>query len=247
MWRADKDGGTMNPIYTPRGAALEYGELALNLHGTCPHRCYYCYAPQILHKTKEDYFDYKGYRPGIVEATERQLIKENITDRLIHIPFIGDAYPKGHDSTITREIIELLKDHGNHVQILTKNGLDAERDFDLLDDQDWFGVTITCSENKRVEAEPNAGTIGDRVFALMHAHDKGIKTWVSCEPVLEAEAIYYLIENGSFIDRFKIGKLNYHPSDIDWNKFGHEVKRLCERYKRDYYIKDALRKEMKRS
>jgi DNA repair photolyase len=234
----------MKPIYKPKGAALEYNDLALNLHGTCPHGCYYCYAPMILHKTKEDYFNYKGYRPDIVEATERQILNENITDRLIHVPFIGDAYPKGHDSLITRDIIKLLKKHGNHVQILTKNGSDAERDFDLLDKDDWFGVTITCSEEQRIISEPNAGTISDRVFSLMEANARDINTWVSCEPVLETDAIYYLIENGSFIDRFKIGKLNYHPSDINWNDFGCECERLCKKYGRDYYIKDGLRNEM---
>lgn len=235
----------MKPIYTPKGAAFEYGELALNLHGTCPHGCCYCYAPTILHKSKDDYFDYKGYRLGIIEATERQLINENITGKLIHIPFIGDAYPKGHDSTITREIIKLLKKHGNHVQILTKNGADAERDFDLLDDGDWYGVTVTCSEEMRRKAEQYAGTIDDRIYSLMRAHDLGINTWVSCEPVLEPEAIYYLIENGSFVDRFKIGKLNYFPSNINWSSFGHMCEKLCKKYGRNYYIKEALRKEMK--
>lgn len=236
----------MKPIYEPRGAAKEYGDLAINLHGTCPHQCYYCYAPAILHKSKEDYFNYKGYRPGIIEATEKQLIKEHITGKLIHVPFIGDAYPKGYDSTITREIIKLLKRYGNHVQILTKNGKDAKRDFDLLDGNDWFGVTITCSEEKRIIAEPNAGTISERLRSLWLAHDKGIKTWVSCEPVLEADTIYHLIVIGSFIDKFKIGKLNYFPSDINWKEFGETVEKLCKALGRDYYIKESLRAEMNR-
>ncbi len=240
----------MKPIYIPKGAALEYGELALNLHGTCPHGCYYCYAPAILHKTKEDYFDYKGYRPGIVEATERQLVKENITDRLIHIPFIGDAYPKGYDSTITREIIKLLKEHGNHVQILTKNGADAERDFDLLDDQDWFGVTWcgypTGTLFKAQEAEPGAGTTAKRLAALDRAHKQGIKTWMSIEPVLDAVSVLNFLDlNVGYIDKYKIGKLNYHPSNIDWKDFGNHVERICRSYGMDYYIKDALRAEMK--
>lgn len=45
----------MKPIYKPKGAALEYvGEdgYALNIYTGCPHRCNYCYCPQVLHKDR---------------------------------------------------------------------------------------------------------------------------------------------------------------------------------------------------
>lgn len=42
----------------------------------------------------------------------------------------------------------------------------------------------------------------------------------------------------------KIGKLNYHPSDIDWKSFGEKAEALCKRLNLDYYIKDSLKKEM---
>ena len=41
------------PIYKPSGAALEYGDLALNIYTGCNHGCYYCFAPNVLHKTRE--------------------------------------------------------------------------------------------------------------------------------------------------------------------------------------------------
>jgi DNA repair photolyase len=237
----------MKPIYKPKGAALEYGELALNLHSTCPHRCYYCYAPQILHKTKNDYFEYKGYRSNLIEATRRQIELECITEKLIHIPFIGDAYPNGFDDTLTRTIILLLKRYGNHVQILTKNGRAAMRDFDVLDKKDWFGVSYAGYSDLGDNVSPHesgAGAPSDRLLALQEAKRRGIKTWVSCEPVLEAFDVLYLIEKGDYIDKFKIGKLNYHPSDINWAWFGKEAERRCKQHNRDYYIKDSLRAEM---
>ena len=43
----------MKPIYEPRGAAREYGELALNIYTGCPHRCFYCFAPSVLHRERE--------------------------------------------------------------------------------------------------------------------------------------------------------------------------------------------------
>lgn len=46
------------------------------------------------------------------------------------------------------------------------------------------------------------------------------------------------------VDKVKIGKLNYHPSDIDWKSFGEKAEALCKSLEIDYYIKDGLREEM---
>ena len=35
----------MKPIYAPKGKAKEYGDYAINIYTGCPHRCYYCFAP----------------------------------------------------------------------------------------------------------------------------------------------------------------------------------------------------------
>ncbi len=234
----------MKPIYEPKGRAKEYGDYALNIYTGCPHRCYYCFAPSVLHKDREAFHSNVEPRKGIVEAVKRQLISENIKEKLIHLCFTCDPYPIGHDSGVTREIIKLIKNSGNHVQILTKNGIGAQRDFDLLDNKDWFGVTYAGYKTTPVvppEEEQNAGWPIDRFRALVLAKNKGVNTWVSCEPVFDAEAIYRLIENGAYIDLFKIGKLNYHPSVINWGAFGRECERLCKKHNRQYYIKEDLR------
>jgi len=237
----------MKPIYIPKARAKEYGDYAINIYTGCPHRCYYCFSPMVLRKDREAFHSCVEPRPGIVEAVKRQLDKEQITGKLIHLCFTCDPYPKGYDNTPTREIIKLLKDSGNHVQILTKSNMRAARDFDLLDDQDWFGVSYAgYNEPGHPAEEPNTGTPEIRKYMLSRAHERGIKTWVSCEPVLNVDGIYDLICGGDFIDKFKIGKLNYFPSNINWHDFGHECERLCKQFGRDYYIKDDLRKEMEK-
>lgn len=239
----------MKPIYTPKGAAKEYGDYAINIYTGCPHRCYYCFAPSILRRDREVFHSCVEPRDGIVEATRKQLETENITGKLIHLCFTCDPYPLGLDSIVTREIIKLLKASGNHVQILTKNGITAQRDFDLLDRDDWFGVTYAGYKTNPIvppTEEPSAGWPIDRFRALVLAKNKGVHTWVSCEPVLDAEAIFRLIETGAYIDLFKIGKLNYHPSNINWADFGRKAEALCKEYGRDYYIKEGLRKEMEK-
>ena len=229
----------MKPIYEPKGAAKEYGDYALNIYTGCPHRCYYCFAPSVLRREREKFHSDVRPRENIVEETRRQLEREQITGKLIHLCFTCDPYPTGYDTRTTREIIKLLKEHGNHVQILTKGT--GSRDFDLLDGGDWYGVTLDGQIR-----QPEVG-IQHRYIDLIHAHQRGIRTWVSFEPVVDAEGVLRDIKGVSeYVDRVKIGKLNYHPSNIDWKWFGFEAEALCRRLGLDYYIKDGLRKEMEK-
>lgn len=247
----------MKPIYEPKGRAKEYGDYALNIYTGCPHRCYYCFAPNVLHRDRELFHTNVQPRENIIEETRKQIEKEKITGKLIHLCFTCDPYPTGYDSTPTREIIKLLKETGNHVQILTKNAKDAMRDFDLLDKNDWFGITYagypfpgyTSNTNYIPEEEPGSGPPYYRIKALYQAHKQGIKTWISAEPVIEPTDIFNFIECADYVNLWKIGKLNYHQSDIDWKDFGHRVERALTVKKRwnpnmDYYIKESLRTEM---
>jgi DNA repair photolyase len=38
----------MKPLYVPKGKAKEYGDYAVNIYTGCPHRCYYCFAPNVF-------------------------------------------------------------------------------------------------------------------------------------------------------------------------------------------------------
>ena len=135
--------------------------------------------------------------------------------------------------------------NGNHVQILTKG--DGRRDFDLLDNKDWFGVTISCMSYLADASEPGAIAPEFRMWEIVEAHKRGIKTWVSFEPVICPDDIFTVIDVcHDYIDKVKIVKLNYHPSDINWKEFGLQITGVCEAYHMDYYIKDSLRKEMEK-
>jgi hypothetical protein len=56
------------------------------------------------------------------------------------------------------------------------------------------------------------------------------------------------IEKTSFVDEWKVGKLNYYPSEIHWKEFGIKVEKLLKNKALhtgcEYYIKESLRKEM---
>lgn len=250
----------MRPIYTPTGKAKEYGDYAINIYTGCPHKCFYCFAPNVLRKQKEQFHTCIKPRENIVEEIRKQIEREHITGKLIHLCFTCDPYPVGHNSSPTREIIKILKATGNHVQILTKNGRDAMRDFDLLDGNDWFGITYAgypsypgnISDPSYIpEEEPGSGAPYYRIWALHEAYKKGIKTWVSAEPVLNPTDILNFIECADYVNLWQVGKLNYHPSGINWKDFGERVERALIVKKRwnpnvNYYIKESLRSEMNR-
>ncbi len=224
----------MKPIYEPKGKAKEYGDFAINIYTGCPHRCFYCFAPSVLRRDRETFSSRVEPRTNVVDETRKQIERDGITGKLIHLCFTCDPYPTGYDTSATREIIKILKDSGNHVQILTKG--DGSRDFDLLDGNDWYGVTIdgACSKNARGNMQ--------KVQDLYDAQARGINTWVSFEPVVNEGGVFkYLNLVAPIIGKVKIGKLNYHPSNIEWAGFGKRAEALCQKLGVDYYIKESLR------
>ncbi len=233
----------MQTVYEPAGKAKEYGELALNIYSGCTHACTYCYAPNVLHRDRNEFHRNVIARPGIVDAVKERLYKGDIKGKEIFLCFTCDPFPMGINHAPTFEIILAIKNSGSHAAILTKGNPDKNL-FDLIDSNDRFGVTISCSLGTSSVIEPRAATVYERTHSLYMAKQKGIKTFVSCEPVYEKSFIYEMIKTADYIDEFRIGKLNYHPSDINWKVFGRTCEELCKEYGRNYMIKDGLRKCM---
>lgn len=230
----------MRPIYRPKGAALEYADLALNIYTGCTNGCDYCYAPGVLRKTRDAFSREAQARQGLIEALEKQLAGGAYRGKTVHLCFTCDPYPANTDTMATNKVISLLKAAGCHVQILTKNPDLSVRDWHMLDEHDWIGTTYSGDDRREGEALGQA----TRLVYLEIAKKTGFNTWVSCEPVLDPGRVLQLIRTGDYIDLFKIGKLNHEKSCTDWAAFGREAELACEMCGRDYVIKDALRKEM---
>jgi DNA repair photolyase len=235
-------------IYEPKGKAGEYSKLAVNIYRGCGHRCEYCYAPAIM-RTVREAFNQPAPRKDILQKIKQDsliLQSEHRTDPVL-LCFTCDPYqPIDEYHQLTRQTIQILHQHNLNVTVLTKGGKRAERDFDLLTNDDWFGVTLTNLDNKlSLEWEPGAALPGERINSLQRAHEKRIKTWVSLEPVLYPETTLEIIrQTYHFVDEFKVGTLNYHPhaKTIDWPRFAGDVKRLLMSLKCSYYLKNDLRK-----
>ncbi len=233
------------PIYTPSGAALEYASYGLNIYDSCPHGCTYCYARTMAARFSKPWGDTVNVRPGLMDALRKQLAGREWQNagRLIHLCFTCDPYPRDHDSTITREVIKAIKQSGNHVQILTKGDETAQRDFDLLDENDWFGITLSGGWREELSAAGNFARIGN----LVRAKSTGVSTWVSCEPVYDPQFIIGAIGWLAAADLWRIGKLNHGRNNVDWFQFGHQAETMCKTCGRNYVIKKDLRKAMENS
>ena len=233
-------------IYAPKGQAGEYSKLAANPYRGCGHRCLYCYVPSVLKMSREE-FD-----AGANERAEflKNLIKDarkyqmrGIREQVM-LSFTTDPYHP-FDTTLTRQTLEVLIEHGLDFCTLTKGGTRALRDIDLFrPDRDAFASTITSLDTAVSRKwEAGAADPADRIEALRKFHERGVYTWVSLEPVYDTEAALAIIRRTHpFVSLFKVGRINYSKltGRIDWREFTARVLEELEKTNSDHYIKKDL-------
>lgn len=234
-------------IYKPKGRAGEYSEYALNLYNGCDFGCKYCFAPAVMRRAREEFHNNLLLRDSFFEKLESDCVKlEGLKERVL-LCFTCDPYNALDDETKTvRKVLELFKKYNINFQILTKSGKRAVRDFDLYKEGDALAATLTfVDEAKSLEWEPLAATPSDRMEALKLAHDRGIETWVSLEPVIEpSESLEIIHRTHEYVDLYKVGTINYNEltKTINWREFGFKAIELLEKYNKNYYIKEDLKK-----
>jgi DNA repair photolyase len=236
-------------IYESRGRAREYCELAANLYRGCSHCCTYCYAPATLRLTRDEFCKPK-VRSDVLTKFEKdaEILEREGETRSILLSFTTDPYqPLDVKEGLTRKAIKILHDHNLKVSILTKGGKRSERDFDLLvahPDLSEYGVTLVFTDPKyQKEIEKGAASTEERIASLKAAHDLGIFTYVSLEPVwFPAQSLELIDITHKFVDFYKIGKLNYDPQQrtVDWSKFKKDLIEKLDRYGKKFYIKKSL-------
>ena len=240
----------MKAITEPRGKAREYAWLACNpFYGQCPFQCSYCYVAKAMRQTAEAWVKVPFLpREGFLAQLRRDASRYEGENRRVHLAFTGDVYcPEAIQSGITRQVLEILHEHNIAFQVLTKGGTAACRDFDLYGQRDAFAATLTCN-NPEMETryEPRAAPWCERTLALQVAHERGIETWVSIEPVLDAAMSLGLMRVAApYTDLFKIGTLNHAKSNVDYREFGRRAIRLCDDLGKPYFIKDSLARYLK--
>ncbi|MFZ5586122.1 MAG: hypothetical protein ACOZHQ_09355 [Thermodesulfobacteriota bacterium] len=219
----------MSIIYIPAGRALEYAQLAANLWDGCVHGCLYCWSVLLAMRQgrkREDFFGSANPRKDVLRKLESDARRLAGDPRPVHLCFTCDPYPPAESELgITQQAIEILMAHGLRVEILTKAGHLPIRDLGLLASKpgNRCGATLTgISVTEALRWEPGAASPWARLDYLYAAHQRGISTKISLEPVVDpAASLAVIVAANSFIDHFAVGKLNYHPKakEIDWPAF----------------------------
>lgn len=153
-------------IYAPAGQAGEYAPLATNPYRGCGHKCSYCYVPQVIKISRQEFDTGAVERPGFIEKLTRDAAKyqrAGINEQVM-MSFTTDPYHPG-DTGLTRRVIGVLQAYGLAVCTLTKGGKRALRDIDLFrPDRDAFASTLTSLDDARVE-------VFDQALRLLLAQD----------------------------------------------------------------------------
>lgn len=203
-------------IYTPKGAAREYGRVGCNFYKGCPNACEYCYlkrgAPSaqlggntaVLKKRLKD-------EDHALEVFCREVRKriDVLRNTGVFFSFTTDPMiPETRDLTLSA--LNMLECSRIPVSILTKDTqwLDYERaaiHLQAIADRKYdirFGFTLTG----RDDMEPNASTNYDRINAMRHLHSMGIRTWASIEPVIDwVSTNMVVVLSLDCCDHYKIG------------------------------------------
>jgi DNA repair photolyase len=234
-------------IYEPAGRAREFAALAANLYRGCAHGCLYCYAPQVIKLKREEFVAGARPRENVLKYLEKDARRFRGDDREILLSLTSDPYqPLETALGLTRRAIEILIENELRFAILTKAGRRASRDFDLMSryPRCRFGTTLIFTlETDAQKWEPAAASIAERIRSLRTAHQNGIRTWVSLEPVIDAAQALSLIKPlHPIVEQWNIGRLNYRRPDraVDWIAFRKEALELLDGLGADYCMKKSL-------
>ena len=214
-------------------------------------------------------------RPEMLKELDKYCATHPGNGEHVLLCFSCDPYPpqepcsqfalEGRQSSVpvTRKAIEIIVKAKYVPVILTKGGTRAARDFDLLRESGgWFGQTYGLKGALTDVEERNAAPYADRITAFTIAGNRGIKRWVSVEPMFEAKPARFIIWALATrcIEHFKIGKLNGYDARtrkiekrINWQQYLRDVRDILTNAgyseireagafaARTFYIKKELR------
>ena len=247
-------------IYAPKGAALEYAPLALNLYGDadgkvggCSHRCDYCYCPGILHISRDRFFCSPRPKLNIIERMEQdcRALRGDNENRRVLLQFIGDPYcVEELEFGVTRAALQIMECFAIPAEVLTKGGTRACRDFDILQRAGGrFGTSlIWSSEVYREIHEPGAAPIADRIEAMAEAHRLGIPTWMSLEPVqCTNEGLGAVRKTLLYVDEYRLGVERNAPYYYDdyWPDFLASALDMLRDAGKKWLVKESLQKYLR--
>ncbi|WP_454918397.1 PA0069 family radical SAM protein [Xanthobacter sediminis] len=169
---------------------------SINPYRGCEHGCVYCFArPTHAYHGLSAGLDFETklfVKPDAPELLARELSHPRYQPRVIALGTNTDPYqPIERQYEVTRRILEVLRDFGHPVAIVTKSGLVA-RDIDILAPMAEKGlakvavsVTTLDPHLSRI-MEPRAASPQRRLGTIQRLSEAGIPTAVMTAPLIPA-------------------------------------------------------------
>ena len=200
-------------IYSPKGAAAEYGKYAAGFYVNCSNSCSYCFLKKYPFKHAMG-----GDKPTLKkcfrdEAHALEVFKKELQANLpelqkhgLFFTFTSDPMLPETATLTTWAIVEAAWQRVK-CTILTK----MARPFIVGDFIGLFwaykrdlaiGFTLTGHDYLEPNASPNA----ERIEAMRKLHEAGFKTFVSAEPIIDFEnSKEMILKTAGYCDLYKIG------------------------------------------
>lgn len=240
---------TMKIIYEPKGKALEYAPLGLNLFRGCLNGCTYCYVPGIYRQSREEFHSECYAVKDWKERLEKDLLflkKEGRQDQEVLLSFATDPFQRDPKlAKITHEALKMFRLHGQRFTTLTKTPTNMlPTTISLYSPDDAFGITLTQIVNWHME--PNTDNWKKRILMLEVAKASKIRTWISFEPAINYNDIMFFYEQTKdYCDLYRIGAASKPMSDIDLYALTNDFIERCTKDKKEFYVKNSLRRYVK--
>jgi DNA repair photolyase len=196
---------------------IPVADYVINPYVGCSHSCFYCYARFMKRFTghKEDWGDFLDIKinsPDLIPTITSQKPSKYEGKRFL-LSSVTDPYiPIERKYEITRRIIAKLIPHQPHLNILTKSDL-VLRDLDLIKQfkNREIGFSFsTLEEDIRMDVEPGASPIKNRLNALKEVHEEGIRCYIFVSPIIPfiTDWIELINKTKNIVDYFMFENLN---------------------------------------
>lgn len=245
-------------LYTPKGAALEYGRIGCNFYTGCPHDCAYCYlkrgAPsKQLGGTEVRLKKCFRNEQHAADTLRRELDKylEQCQRHGIFLSFSTDPLIDETRGLTAVAITEAVM-RDIPVWVLTKCStfiydecefMAMMRNISILDrGKIHFGFTLTG----RDDMEPHANTNADRIKAMRIMTLMTFSTFASIEPVIDWPSTERIVKEAMrWCDHFKLGlRSGVKREYYDFAQSAAAIMRIVhdvEWFGKTIYLKDSTR------
>ena len=198
----------------------EWAKYSENCIKGCSHDCKYCYAKSNAGRFKRNTIG--GWKNEVVKLDK---VSKGFHKRegTIMFPTTRDITPVHLDECIS--FLGKMLRPGNDILVVSKPHLDCIKEicdqFPQYKDHILFRFTIGSSDSAILKFwEPGAPDFMERLDSLKYAFDRGYKTSVSCEPMLDRN-IDQVVELVSpyVTDSIWLGKMNHLNTRLSLNGF----------------------------